>query len=98
MKNPVLSENDFLPGDLERQIGTFVDHCNNRRYHESLDNLTPADVYHGRSANSPEDEREDQETDNPETPVAASGRRRLNSNRNRTRASVTNRPKFSENL
>ena len=50
MKNRVLPENHFLPGDLERQIGTFVDHYNNHRYHESLANLTPADVYHGRGA------------------------------------------------
>lgn len=50
MKNRVLLENYFLPGDLERQIGAFVDHYNNHRYHESLANLTPADVYHGRSA------------------------------------------------
>lgn len=50
MKNRVLLENYFLPGDLERQIGAFIDHYNNRRYHESLDNLTPADVFHGRGA------------------------------------------------
>jgi transposase InsO family protein len=50
MKNRVLLENYFLPGDLERQIAAFVDHYNNRRYHESLGNLTPADVYHGRAA------------------------------------------------
>lgn len=50
MKNRVLLENYFLPGDLERQIGAFVDHYNNHRYHESLTNLTPADVYHGRGA------------------------------------------------
>ena len=48
MKNRVLLENYFLPGDLERQISAFVDHYNNRRYHESLQNLTPADVYFGR--------------------------------------------------
>ena len=48
MKNRVLLENYFLPGDLEQQIGAFVDHYNNRRYHEGLNNLTPADVYHGR--------------------------------------------------
>lgn len=51
MKNRVLLENYFLPGDLERQISAFVDHYNYHRYHESLDNLTPADVYHGRGAN-----------------------------------------------
>ena len=50
MKNRVLLENYFSPGDLERQIDAFVDHYNNHRYHESLANLTPADVYHGRSA------------------------------------------------
>ena len=36
MKNRVLLENDFLPGDLERQIGAFVDHYNNRRDHVIL--------------------------------------------------------------
>ena len=41
-------ENYFLPGDLKRQIEAFVDHYNHRRYHESIDNLTPADVYFGR--------------------------------------------------
>jgi putative transposase len=50
MKNRVLLENYFLPGDLERRIGAFVDYYNHHRYHESLGNLTPADVYHGRSA------------------------------------------------
>ena len=48
MKNRVLSENYFLPGDLERPVGAFVKHDNNHRYHESLSNLTPAHVYHGR--------------------------------------------------
>ena len=37
-----------MPGQLELNIGEFVDYYNNRRYHESLDNLTPADVYFGR--------------------------------------------------
>ena len=48
MKNRVLLENYYLPGDLERQIGAFVEHYNNARYHESLNNVTPADVYFGR--------------------------------------------------
>ena len=50
MKKRVLLENHFLPGDLERQIGAFVKHYNNHRYRESLSNLTPAHVYHGRGA------------------------------------------------
>jgi len=50
MKNRVLLENYFLPGDLERQIGAFVEHYNHRRYHEGIGNLTPADVYLGRGA------------------------------------------------
>lgn len=48
MKNRVLLENYYLPGDLERQIGAFVEYYNNERYHESLNNVTPADVYFGR--------------------------------------------------
>ena len=48
LKNRILLENYYLPGDLEANIGRFVEHYNHRRYHESLKNLTPADVYFGR--------------------------------------------------
>jgi transposase InsO family protein len=48
LKNRVLLENYYLPGDLEAQIEAFIDHYNHQRYHESLLNLTPADVYFGR--------------------------------------------------
>jgi putative transposase len=48
LKNRILLENYYLPGDLEGQIEAFVGHYNHRRYHESLNNLTPADVYFGR--------------------------------------------------
>src|SRR4051812_14974710 len=48
LKNRILLENYYLPGDLEAKIDSFVDHYNHRRYHESLRNLTPADVYFGR--------------------------------------------------
>jgi putative transposase len=48
LKNRILLENYFLPGDLEASIGKFVDHYNHHRYHESLSNLAPADVYFGR--------------------------------------------------
>ena len=48
LKNRILLENYFLPGDLEAQIGRFIEYYNHHRYHESLENLTPADVYFGR--------------------------------------------------
>jgi putative transposase len=48
LKNRILLEHYYLPGDLEAKIGTFVEHYNHRRYHESIDNLTLADVYFGR--------------------------------------------------
>lgn len=48
LKNRILLENYYLPGDLNAQIEAFVDHYNQRRCHESLRNLTPADVYFGR--------------------------------------------------
>jgi putative transposase len=48
LKNRILLENYYLPGDLEASIGRFVDYYNQQRYHESLKNLTPADVYFGQ--------------------------------------------------
>ncbi len=48
LKNRILLENYYLPGDLEARIGDFVAHYNHLRYHESIANLTPADVYFGR--------------------------------------------------
>jgi transposase InsO family protein len=48
LKNRILLENYYLPGDLQAQIEIFVTDYNHRRYHESIDNLTPADVYFGR--------------------------------------------------
>ena len=48
LKNRILLENYYLPGDLEEQIEAFVADYNHHRYHESIDNLTPADVYCGR--------------------------------------------------
>jgi transposase InsO family protein len=49
LKNRILLENYFLPGDLEAQIKAFVEHYNHQRYHESLNNVTPADAYFGRA-------------------------------------------------
>ena len=47
LKNRILLENYYLPGALEAQVGAFIAHYNHQRYHESLHNLTPADVYFG---------------------------------------------------
>jgi|TARA_B100001971_G_scaffold47165_1_gene42115 transposase InsO family protein len=48
LKNQISLENYYLPGELEEGIREFVDYYNHERYHESLNNLTPADVYYGR--------------------------------------------------
>ena len=38
----------YYPWELEQAIEQWVEHYNHRRYHESLDNVTPADVFFGR--------------------------------------------------
>lgn len=48
LKNHILLENYFLEGELEAAIAAFIDPYNNQRYHESIGNLTPADVCFGR--------------------------------------------------
>ena len=48
LKNQILLENYYLPGELERRIEQFVHHYNTRRYHERLNNLTLEAVYQGR--------------------------------------------------
>ena len=48
MKSLVKLNTFFFPWDLEQAIADFVAYYNHERYHESLDNVTPADVYFGR--------------------------------------------------
>jgi putative transposase len=49
MKNVVKLENYFFPDQLRAALDSFVHYYNNERYHESLENMTPADVYFGRT-------------------------------------------------
>ena len=49
MKNVVKLQNYYFPWELEQELSRFVDYHNNHRYHESLNNVTPADVYFGRN-------------------------------------------------
>ncbi len=48
MKNQILLNHYYLPGELQEQLQHFVNYYNHERYHESLDNLTPADIFYGR--------------------------------------------------
>lgn len=50
MKNVVKLEHYYSPRELERTVGRFLEHYNDRRLHEALQNVTPADVYYGRQA------------------------------------------------
>lgn len=50
LKNHIKLDNYYSPEELERAVGKFVQHYNRHRYHESIDNLTPAQVYYGKAA------------------------------------------------
>ena len=75
--NRILLKNYYLPGDLEAHIGTFVEHYNHRRYHESLNNLTPADVYFGRGQTILLERGKDQTKDHRAPALATSPHRCL---------------------
>jgi putative transposase len=47
MKNQILLNHYYLPSELEEWLHRFLRYYNQDRYHESTDNLTPADVYYG---------------------------------------------------
>jgi putative transposase len=74
LKNRILLENYYLPGDLEAQIEAFVADYNRLRYHESIGNLTPADVYFGRDSDR---KGKDQTTDHRQSPLAAPSASRI---------------------
>jgi len=48
VKNVINLQHYYFPGKLKQAIREFVEYYNHQRYHESLDNLPPADVSYGR--------------------------------------------------
>ncbi len=48
MKNLIKLQNYWFPEELEQNIAAFVKWYNNKRVHESLKNITPQDMYHGK--------------------------------------------------
>lgn len=48
MKNIVKLNHYYCPEELNEALEKFVNFYNHHRYHESLDNVTPADVYFGK--------------------------------------------------
>jgi len=48
MKNVVKLEHYYYPRALEKAIEQWVEHYNHHRYHESINNVTPADRFFGR--------------------------------------------------
>ena len=48
MKNVVKLDHYYCPEELYKALKDFVHYYNHRRYHKSLDNVTPADVYFGK--------------------------------------------------
>jgi putative transposase len=80
LKNRILLENYYLPGDLENQIATFVADYNNCRYHESIDNLNTGRCLLWTRPNHPAAKRKDQTTNHPNAPIDAPPTSRVTSN------------------
>jgi transposase InsO family protein len=50
LKNLLLLEHYYSPEKLTSRIAQWVEYYNRFRYHESLDNLLPVDVFTGKKA------------------------------------------------
>ena len=48
MKNQILLNRYYLPGELPERLQRLTNYYNHDRYHGSLNNLTPADAIYGR--------------------------------------------------
>jgi hypothetical protein len=71
---------------------------NDRRYHESIDNLTPADVYFGRGQTILLQRVKDQTPDHRQTPLAASKASRITSSTSGARSSLNLDRSLSQKL
>ena len=49
MKNTIKLDKYYSPEELKRALEKFIYYYNNLRYHEALNNLTPASVYNGQA-------------------------------------------------
>ena len=65
MKNVVKLDHYYCPEELDQALKDFVQYYNHQRYHESLDNVTPADVYFGKREQIFKTKRKDQTTNPP---------------------------------
>jgi transposase InsO family protein len=92
LKNRILLENYYLPGDLEAQIEAFAADYNDRRYHESIDNLLRA------RPDDPAAQRKDQTPDHRPTSLAASTASRVTSSTSGARASLNLGRSLSQKL
>jgi putative transposase len=79
LKNRILLENYFLPGNFVAKIQAFIEHYNHLRFHQSLKHVTLADVYFGR-APAIIKKREWKKAHHPTSTLATSQTSRLNSN------------------
>lgn len=50
LKNHIKLENYYSTEELERAVEQFVEYYNHHRYHEAINNLTPAQVYYNKGA------------------------------------------------
>ncbi|MEO7191823.1 MAG: integrase core domain-containing protein [Vicinamibacterales bacterium] len=50
LKNVVKLEHYYTPWEVERAVAHVVEDYTHRRYHEALQNVTSADMFHGRHA------------------------------------------------
>lgn len=50
LKNVIKLDNYYSTEELERAVEKFVEHYNHHRYHESINNLTPAQLYYNKAA------------------------------------------------